>query len=208
MKKIVLVGYSSHALVAAEALMLSGYPLLGYLEKEKNRLNPLNLNYLGFEREESVLQDLLDYSFFPAIGDNRIRKEIILFLQSKGATWVNAIHPDSRVSKLASVDEASLVCLGACVNPFAKIGKGVILNTGCIVEHECIVGDYSHVAPGAVLTGNIVLGEGSFVGANAVIKQGVTIGKNVTIGAGTVILKDVEDNTVMVGNPGKIIRRT
>lgn len=207
MTAVVLVGYSSHALVAAEALMLSAHPILGYLEKEKNPLNPLNLRYLGFERDECVLNELLDYSFFPAIGENRIRKEVIQFLWSKGARLEKAIHPDARVSRLSSVGEGSLVCLGACVNPFAKIGKGVILNTASIVEHECVVGDFSHIAPGAVLTGNITIGEGSFVGANAVIKQGIRIGKNVTIGAGTVVLQDVEDNCVIVGNPGKILRR-
>ena len=61
----------------------------------------------------------------------------------------------------------------------AEIKKGVIINTGAIVEHECIINDYAHIAPGAVLAGSVFVGANSFIGANAVVKQGVKIGKNV-----------------------------
>jgi acetyltransferase-like isoleucine patch superfamily enzyme len=44
------------------------------------------------------------------------------------------------------------------------------------------------------------------IGANAVVKQGITIGRNCMIGAGSVIIKNVPDNSTIVGNPGKIIK--
>jgi acetyltransferase-like isoleucine patch superfamily enzyme len=50
----------------------------------------------------------------------------------------------------------------------------------------------------------VQVGNLSFIGANAVVKQGVKIGVNVTIGAGAVILKDVPDNTVVVGSPERM----
>jgi acetyltransferase-like isoleucine patch superfamily enzyme len=37
------------------------------------------------------------------------------------------------------------------------------------------------------------------------VKQGVSVGANVIIGAGAVVLKDVPDNSVLVGNPAKLI---
>ncbi|HAO47433.1 MAG TPA: hypothetical protein DCQ97_10945, partial [Chitinophagaceae bacterium] len=65
-----------------------------------------------------------------------------------------------------------MIAAQATINPLARIGKGAICNTGCIVEHECVVGDFAHIGPGAVLCGNVSVGEGSFVGANAVVRQG------------------------------------
>jgi acetyltransferase-like isoleucine patch superfamily enzyme len=53
------------------------------------------------------------------------------------------------------------------------------------------------------LCGNVKVGNTSFVGANAVIRQGVTIGNNVMIGAGAVVLKDVPDNTTVMGVPAQ-----
>ena len=44
------------------------------------------------------------------------------------------------------------------------------------------------------------------IGANATILPGVQIGRNSLIGAGCVVTKDVEPNSVVVGNPGKVVR--
>jgi acetyltransferase-like isoleucine patch superfamily enzyme len=54
------------------------------------------------------------------------------------------------------------------------------------------------------LCGNVIIGKGSFVGAGAVIRQGITIGKNAVIGAGAVVVKDVADNTTVLGIPARI----
>jgi len=43
------------------------------------------------------------------------------------------------------------------------------------------------------------------IGANATILPGITIKRNALIGAGSVITKDVPENAIVVGNPGKII---
>ena len=45
------------------------------------------------------------------------------------------------------------------------------------------------------------------IGANSTIICGNRIGRNSLVGAGSVVTKDVEDNTVVVGNPAKILRR-
>ncbi|HPN57619.1 MAG TPA: DapH/DapD/GlmU-related protein, partial [Chitinophagaceae bacterium] len=71
------------------------------------------------------------------------------------------------------------------------------------IDHECIIGDFTHIAPGAVLCGNVKVGRNTFIGANSVIRQGIIIGDNVTIGAGTVVVKDVPDGATVVGNPAK-----
>lgn len=57
------------------------------------------------------------------------------------------------------------------------------------------------------LAGNVKVGERSFIGANATIKQGTVIGNDVIVGAGSVILNDIPNNSVVVGNPGKIIKK-
>ena len=72
-----------------------------------------------------------------------------------------------------------------------------------MVEHECIIENFVHIAPGAVLTGNVIVGENTLIGANATILPGIKIGKNCIIGAGSVVVKDVCDNSVVKGNPAK-----
>jgi acetyltransferase EpsM len=52
------------------------------------------------------------------------------------------------------------------------------------------------------------VGEGSQVGIGATVIQGIKIGKWSVIGAGAVIISDVPDYSVVVGNPGRIIKNT
>lgn len=46
-----------------------------------------------------------------------------------------------------------------------------------------------------------------WIGAGASILPGVTVGENAVVGAGSVVTKDVEPNTVVAGNPARLIRR-
>ena len=50
------------------------------------------------------------------------------------------------------------------MQPGCRIGKHVILNTACSIDHDCVIDDYAHIAPGAHLCGNVRVGEGSLVG--------------------------------------------
>jgi acetyltransferase-like isoleucine patch superfamily enzyme len=48
--------------------------------------------------------------------------------------------------------------------------------------------------------------EGASIGSGAIILCGITIGKKAIVGAGAVVTKDVPQNTIVAGNPAKIIR--
>ncbi|UUV98212.1 sugar O-acetyltransferase [Vagococcus luciliae] len=52
----------------------------------------------------------------------------------------------------------------------------------------------------------ITIKDNVWVGANSIILPGVTVGKNAVIAAGSVVTKDVPDNTIVGGNPAKLIR--
>nr|WP_317395002.1 DapH/DapD/GlmU-related protein [Faecalicoccus pleomorphus] len=51
------------------------------------------------------------------------------------------------------------------------------------------------------------IGKNAWIGAGATILPGVTIGENAIVGAGSVVTKDVEANTIVVGNPAKPIKK-
>ena len=51
------------------------------------------------------------------------------------------------------------------------------------------------------------IGKNCFIAVDAIILPGVKIGNEVIVGAGSVVTKDVPSNTVVAGNPAKIIRK-
>lgn len=91
------------------------------------------------------------------------------------------------------------------INPGARIGDNVILNTGCIVEHDAVIGNHCHIAPGAIVLGGVQIGSLVHVGAGAVVLPGLTIGDGAVIGAGAVVIRDVPAGATVVGNPGRVV---
>ena len=61
-------------------------------------------------------------------------------------------------------------------------------------------------ATGVETTAAITLGRNVWIGGAAVLCPGVTVGDNAVVGAGAVVVKDVAANTVVAGNPAKVIR--
>lgn len=51
-----------------------------------------------------------------------------------------------------------------------------------------------------------IIGDNVTLGANVCVIGRVKIGNNVIVGAGTVVVKDIPDNTIVVGNPSRIIK--
>jgi len=201
---MILIGYSGHAFVAYGIFHAAGNKVTGYCDVSEKEYNPFGLTYVGSENSVTALEVLKQYGFFIAVGDNGLRKKIYDSLQLKNITPVNAIHPSAIMDGSVYIAAgAVMIAANVTINPLARIGTGVICNTGCIIEHECVVGEFAHIGPGAVLCGNVKIGEGTFVGAHAVIKQGITIGKNAMIGAGAVVVKDVPDNTTVMGVPAR-----
>ena len=201
---MIVIGYSGHAFVACGILKTAGLPIIGYCDKEEKMYNPFGLKYFGSEFSDEGLAAMTANGSFIAIGINSLRNSIYDELSSRHIRFFNAIHPSAVVDGLAIVAEAGvMIAANVVINPLARIGTGVICNTSCIIEHECVVGDFAHIGPGAVLCGNVKVGSQSFIGANAVIRQGITIGNNATIGAGSVVVKNVPDGVTVVGVPAK-----
>jgi sugar O-acyltransferase (sialic acid O-acetyltransferase NeuD family) len=205
MSNVILIGYSGHAYVAYCILTSAGKNVYAYCDNNAKENNPFNLEYLGDENLENAFLALSKNYFFIAIGDNIIRRKVYESLALKNTFPINAIHPTAIICPSVIINPSGvMVAAGAIINPLSTIGKAVICNTGCIIEHDCIIGDFAHIAPGAVLCGNVSIGENSFIGAGSVVKQGVTVGKNVIVGAGSVVIKDIPDNTTAYGNPAQL----
>ena len=203
-RKVVLLGYSGHGFVVAEALLLQGFELIGYADSSKREKNPYRIPFLGDERRVDF--DWSSQALYAlGVGNNEIREGLAKRVRSNRGRLVSVIHPEASISKDLQLGNGSFIARNAAVNPLVKVGSNVILNTSCVIDHECIIEDNVHIAPGAVLAGNVKVGKGAFVGANCVVKEGVIIGERSVIGAGSVIISDVDAATIVVGNPGKNI---
>ena len=82
------------------------------------------------------------------------------------------------------------------VNPAVQIGKNFQ------IAHGCLIGNAKGKHKGVPIIGNNVQ-----MKANSIIVGGVRVGDNVMIAPGAFVNFDVPDNSIVIGNPGKIITR-
>ncbi len=95
---------------------------------------------------------------------------------------------------------------GAILTTNVFLGCHVIVNLNATIGHDCVIGDYTTISPGANISGNVTIGKLCYIGSGAVIREKVSICDNVTIGAGAVVLEDINQPGVYVGVPAKYLK--
>ena len=92
--------------------------------------------------------------------------------------------------------------LGTVINRNASLGKNSV-----IMQHVTLGGTLgkNREYNGKIIT-SPVIGEHTLIGAGAILLGPIIVGNNCIIGAGTVLTRDVPDNSLVVGIPGKVIR--
>ena len=107
------------------------------------------------------------------------------------------------------IGDQSRIGLGNTIIGPIKIGNHVNLAQNIIVSalnHNYSDPDKTIISQG-VNTSEIIIEDDVWIGANSVILAGITIGKHSVIGAGCVVIQDVPPYSIVVGNPGRIIKQ-
>ena len=198
--KVLVIGAGGHGQVVAEILRASAhsggpFEFAGFLDDEQHGSQA---DVLGPLRE---LRYVEHDAVVVAIGDNETRARITAQVRAAGSRFATVRHPAAIVSPSVDAGDGSMFCAGAIACTETRIGRGVILNTACSVDHHCNVGDYVHVAPGARIGGEVWIGERVLIGIGAVVLPRVSIGHHAVVGAGAVVTRDVAPHTTVVGTP-------
>ena len=127
--------------------------------------------------------------------------------------FMDNIGENSRVMPPVTVVRGNKVRIGKNVvvmnNSLFMAAGGINIEDDVIVAANAqLISNNHDFYDHAVLTCKPVhLKHNCWIGAGATILPGVTIGENAVVAAGAVVTKDVEDNTIVGGNPAKIIKR-
>jgi len=208
-EKLIIIGASGHAKVIIDIVEKQcQYELLGLIENNPN-LEKKVLGY-GILGDESILSETIynDVYLFIAIGDNWVRhlvKERISAL-NPSIKFATLIHPSAQIAKGVKIGEGVCIMAGAIVNSDSTIDNFTIINTKASMDHDGHLGAFASLAPNATTGGNVSIGDFTSIGISATIKHGVQIGKHGVIGGGALVLKNFEDNQVIYGVPAKAIR--
>ena len=131
------------------------------------------------------------------IVDIGVRVRLFELLENQGFGLPALIHPRATVEPGAQVGAGVQVFPNAYVGSESVLRPKCMVNTGAVVSHDCEIGAYTHIAPGALLAGHVHVGERVLVGMGVKVVIGITLGDGARIGSGATVLKDVPAGTIV-----------
>ena len=136
-----------------------------------------------------------------------VRARVVAEARARGLQWFPPlIDPTGVVAGSAEIADGAVVNARAIVGAVTRIGAFVHLYRGASVGHDDVIEEFATLGAGCVLAAFVSVGRGAFLGAGCVCAPDVNIGSNSVVGAGATVIKDVPPNTVVVGNPARVIR--
>ena len=160
MERFAVFGAGGHGRVVVDIILACGGEIAFVLDDlpqgktlaGQNAITPSEFFTLALQKEVKIAL---------AIGNNAARKAAFEAFKQRGFEIPSLIHPSAILSKNSTISEACVIMPNVVVNTGSTIGIGVILNTACVVEHDCVVGGFSHLAPRSVLCGGVNVGKDS-----------------------------------------------
>ncbi|MGA9587102.1 MAG: acetyltransferase [Terracidiphilus sp.] len=210
MEEIVIVGGGGHSKVIISIVQkLPHYRILGYTDRKDN--GPvLGIPFLGSDHELGLFAvrpaKLAAVLAVGQVGSGKLRSDLFARLSTLDLRFPPIVSPDAIVSKEAFCEEGAVVMDGAVVSAGARVGAGSIVNTNSTIEHDSVVADWVHVAPGATICGNVTIGQFSMIGAGATVIEGIEIVAGCIVGAGTTVVHSLTEAGVYVGCPARRIK--
>ncbi|SHG12818.1 serine O-acetyltransferase EpsC [Ornithinibacillus halophilus] len=145
--------------------------------------------------------------------------EVFLTYSGLHAVWAHRMAHAFYKRKLfflaRSISQISRFFTGIEIHPGAKIGNRLFIDhgMGVVIGETCEIGDNVTIFQGVTLGGtgkekgkrHPTVEDNALIASGAKVLGSITIGKNAKVGAGSVVLKDVPDNSTVVGIPGKVV---
>lgn len=151
--------------------------VVGDLALQDHRFDEvIYLDDKAFEIISGSCSDYLSYKddrteFYPAFGNNELRKNWIEKLQENKCPLLTLVHHTAYVSPTCTLGAGTVVMPNSVVNTNTTVEEGCIINIGALVDHDCILEECVHVAPGAVVKGMNHLPECMTVESGTVIQR-------------------------------------
>lgn len=208
---VIIIGGGGHAKVLIDTLLLNNINILGIADADLSQKGNSLLGITVIGGDDAVFKHgFKKIQLVNGIGSVGLlikRQRVFDKFKDKGFTFTSVIHPSAVVASDAEICEGAQIMAGAIIQPGSRIGRNTIVNTKASVDHDCIIGDHVHIAPGVTLSGGVTVGAGTHIGTGATVIHGVCIGRGSVVGAGTLVLRDVPDGVTFVGAKARAVEK-
>ena len=129
------------------------------------------------------------------------------FEQKRTSHGIISVMHDGKVIVEDDVEIGSLNSIAkGMMGSDTIIGRGTKTDSMVHIAHGVTIGQESLITACAEISGSVTIGDRCWLGPNCSIINGIQIGNDAIVGIGAVVIKNVEKQTIVAGNPAKIIR--
>lgn len=114
------------------------------------------------------------------------------------------IQKGARIGQRCKISSHTFICEGVTIEDHVFVGHGVVFINDSYPRATTATGDLQTADDWKVEA--TVVKQGASIGSGATILSNVTIGERAIVGAGSVVTRDVPPDTIVAGNPAKILR--
>jgi len=122
--------------------------------------------------------------------------------------FATLVHPSASISCDTNMGYNTLIMAGVVTTAGVTVGNHCVILPNTVISHDSVIKDYCLIGSGVSVSGGVTIEEMCYIGTGSKIIQDVTVGKKSLLGLGTVLLNSTEPGSIMVGNPGRLLRKT
>jgi sugar O-acyltransferase (sialic acid O-acetyltransferase NeuD family) len=208
-RKLIIVGDSAFAEVAYEYFTHdSDFDVVAFAV-ERAFLRKETLLGLPVVSLESLTDDykIHDHSVFIAIAYtqlNRLRTRLLDQVIARGYTPASYVSSRAFVWRNVKLGPHCFIMENNVVQPFATVGRNVVLWSGNHIGHHSTIGDNVFIASHVVISGLCNIGANSFLGVNVTIANNVSVAEDCWISSGVTLMADTRADEVYGATSGTV----